>query len=425
MNRAGGTGPAVDEGGRGSVGPVSPARRPRVVVVTTWLPTGRAPALGSFVARDIAALSTVADLRVVHLVAPRVDDGVRRTYLGGTPVLRLPLRPTDPASLLAVAARLGAALRGADLVHSMAVSALAPVALARPGVPWVHTEHWSALAGSAAVRGALRDAAVWTAAQCERLPDRVVAVSEDLAESLRRLARRDVDVVPNIVRAPAPTRRPHRAPGEALEIIGVGGLIPRKRPLLAVDTVAALNSRGRPAALTWVGEGPEAAAMRDRAARLGVDLTLTGQLRPEEVPAHLARADVFLVPTLAETFFLGAAEALAAGRPVVVGARGGQRGFVRPPAGALVDSDDPAVWADAVERVLADSAGLGAAEIAAGVAAYTPEALAGAYARVYASLLDGVGADIPGWRRGTGVCPWILARTVDTGRAGGGRPPNS
>lgn len=351
-----------------------------VLVVTTWLPTVSAPATGVFVRRDIEALSRVADVRVLHLVPPGHADRDRRHLIGGVPVWEVPMSPRDPLSVARALPEVSAALAGADVLHSMAVSSLMPLALVRPDLPWVHTEHWSAFAGRAT--GA-RGVALRGIARAERLPDVVTAVSPDLAARLARLAGRDVCVVPNIVDAPPPTPRRRLAPTDVLEVVGVGGLIPRKRPLVAVDTVAELLARGRAAHLTWVGAGPLEGEVRARARLLGVPLTLTGVLPPEEVPGVLAASDVFLVPSLRETFFLGAAEALGAGRPVVVGASGGPGAFVAPPSGRMVDSADPRAFADAVEAVMEETRDLDAHDIARAVEAFTPRALAGAYADLH------------------------------------------
>src|SRR5690606_30199345 len=50
--------------------------RMRILVVTTWFPTASHLAVGAFVARDVAALATRHDVRVLHLVSPALaDDG--------------------------------------------------------------------------------------------------------------------------------------------------------------------------------------------------------------------------------------------------------------------------------------------------------------------------------------------------------------
>ena len=354
--------------------------RPRVLVVTTWLPSEGAPSTGVFVGRDIAALTRVADLRVVHLVPPGATDAVSRHLLAGVPVWQVPMSPTDPVSVLGALPHLRAALAGADVLHSMAVSSLVPLALLRPDIPWVHTEHWSAFAADPT---GPRGMALRVVASAERLPHVVAAVSPFLAHRLHDLSGRSVEVVPNVVDAPPPTPRRVLGGGDVLEVVGVGALVPRKRPLLAVEAVAAIIAGGRAARLTWVGSGPLEGQVRERARRLGVPLVLTGSVPAQRVPALLAASDVFLVPSLRETFFLGAAEALAAGRPVVVGEAGGPGFFVRPPAGIVVDSADPRDFARGVLRVMDMTSGMDAAEIARGVRAFTPAALADAYDELY------------------------------------------
>ncbi|QFG68366.1 glycosyltransferase [Ornithinimicrobium pratense] len=102
----------------------------------------------------------------------------------------------------------------------------------------------------------------------------------------------------------------------------------------------------------------------------------------------VSHADIFLLPTHAETFCLAAAEALAAGRPVVVGDSGGPSAFVAPPRGALVPPRaGAAVWADAVEQVWSQAAGLTAEQIAQDVRVrYSPTRYVDRLAAIYAPL---------------------------------------
>ena len=47
----------------------------RILVVTTWFPTPGHPAVGAFVARDVAALAARHDVRVLHLASPGFAQG--------------------------------------------------------------------------------------------------------------------------------------------------------------------------------------------------------------------------------------------------------------------------------------------------------------------------------------------------------------
>lgn len=321
----------------------------RVIAVSTWFPTTRAPSRGSFVVRDLQAIARHDEVRVVHLVPPADDDGSRRLVHEGLDVLRIPMDPKRPDQVLAAARTLRRALTGADVVHSMAFSSLLPLALRRPHVPWVHTEHWSALTTPETLAGPVR-AGLPALSRLLALPDHVTAVCEFLARPVRTIrGARPTGVVPCIVEPGPVVPRRDRADG-TLRLVSTGGLIDRKDPLVAVRTLAELVSRGLDARLTWLGEGPLREPTLALAEELGVGdrLQLPGTVDGSEVRRALAGADLFFGPTRADNFFVSAAEALVAGRPVVLGATGGQGEYVDEAVGALVDIQDPVRYADAI-----------------------------------------------------------------------------
>ena len=361
----------------------------RVTIVTTWFPTERSPGLGIFVARHAASMTAAGhSIRVVHLAVASIDDGVRRTRVMGVPVVRLPMTPSRPHEVLQARRALGPLTAGSDVVHTHAVSALLPYTLARPREPWLHTEHWSGIANRGAALGiGSRLGAQWIL-RMERRPDVVTAVSDQLAADLRILRPHGaIRTVPNEVTRPAvlTPRREVVLGRDTLHLVGVGWMGEGKRPDLAVQIVAALTGRGVPARLTWVGSGPLAERCAVLAEHLDVNLTLTGQLPGERVAEVLADGDIFLVPTLSETFFLAAAEAIAAGRPVVTGDRGAHTSFLDPSVAAFVGRKDSAdTWADAVVDLVQRCRTMSAQSIQDTLPrAFTPEEVARAYGRAY------------------------------------------
>jgi glycosyltransferase involved in cell wall biosynthesis len=93
-----------------------------------------------------------------------------------------------------------------------------------------------------------------------------------------------------------------------------GRLSPEKGVGLLLDAWRELE--GHP--LLVLGGGPEEAALRRRAAGIA-GVRFAGEVAPEAVRAALRRAAFAVAPSLAyENFPLAVAEALAAGRPVVV-----------------------------------------------------------------------------------------------------------
>lgn len=93
----------------------------------------------------------------------------------------------------------------------------------------------------------------------------------------------------------------------------VGRLAPEKNPELVLAAFSAIQQRHPGARLIWVGDGPAADGLASRhpehhfaGMRTGVDLA-----------THYASADLFLFPSLTETYGNVVAEAMASGLPVV------------------------------------------------------------------------------------------------------------
>jgi L-malate glycosyltransferase len=365
----------------------------RVLAVTTWAPTRSHPSTGAFVVKDVRALAALGhDVALVHLCPPGQLDRAapEESFFDGVPVTRIPMSTTDPRQIRAAGTLLRAMTERADLVHSMAFSTLLPMAWWRPDVPWVHTEHWSGLTAPQTLPALWRRALPVLRRLLVR-PDVVTAVCDYLADPVRQVrGKRPTTVVPCVV--PRPTPHPRRevpaagAEGDSLRLVSVGGLIPRKDPVLAVDVVAELCRRGRPAHLRMVGQGPLEADVIARATALGVAdrVDLVGTLDRAGVLAELAAADVFLGPTRGDNFFVSCAEAVLSGRPVVVGATGGQGEYLDPRVGVTVAVQEAPAYADAVEQVLRSAAGMSALEISDTIGdRFGEEAVAHAYATAY------------------------------------------
>jgi len=355
-----------------------------VLVVTTWLPTESAPESGIFVRRDIELLARDHEVEVVHLSS----TGGTLAFDGPVAISTVSMSPSDPRSVAAARRAVGERLAHVELVHSMAASALLPFRGLTVPAPWVHTEHWSGLVAPRTVPLAAR----LVLPLIDRLlarPDLVVAVGSRLAARVRRVRRGPIVVIPNAVTMAAVP--PPRRQGAGVRLLGVGGLLGAKGPDLAVGAVAELHARGHDVRLDWLGEGPMRAELERRATQLGVAdrVVLHGRVEPEQVGAALADADVFVLPTRSETFGVAIAEALAAGRPVVVGAEGEQSSFVAPPDGVLVVERDPVAYADGVEAVLLANRERSAAEIAAAARRrFTEDSRRASYADAYSEASE-------------------------------------
>lgn len=357
----------------------------RITAVTTWLPTEVAPSRGSFVVRDLHSIARHHDVRIVHLVPPQDDDQTRRLSIEGIETLRIPMNPRRPDSILWASKQLRAALVNADIVHSMAFSSLLPLSLRGPRCPWVHTEHWSAITSPGTLPAAAQ-AALPAVLQLLARPTTVTAVCEYLATPIRQVrGTRPTTVVPCVVDPHPLDERRDRSDGQ-LRLISTGGLIDRKDPLVAVRTVAELVVRGVDAHLDWVGEGPLRAEVDALATQLGISsrILLLGSKSPTEVRAALGAADLFFGPTKADNFFVSAAEAIVAGRPVVLGSTGGQGEYVDPSIGALIGVQSPGAYADAIQDVDRRTRDLTSEQISATIGdAFSTETVGRGYAETY------------------------------------------
>ncbi|MDD7687691.1 MAG: glycosyltransferase [Actinomycetaceae bacterium] len=330
----------------------------KIAYVTAWYPTSASPYTAPFVERDVMALSQIHDVRVLHI--DRSFSGREKLVRGGVLIERVGARSI--VDILRLPAQIRAFSKRADIVHSAGAFALLVLAVSGVPRPWVHTEHWSQYLRRSTLTAVL--------AQFERCPDQVLAVSSVLAQALERYGAKNVAVVPNIV--VAAEKPPERDWSRGIAIISIGALIDGKGPLDAIETVRVLREQGYQVSLTWVGAG---LLMEECVATAqGLPIRFVGAVPPEQIPQYLAQANIFLLPTKAETFCLAAAEALASGIGVVMGANGGQRDFVRPPFGALVeDPTDAGALAEAVLQVVDATRAATPADVASTVAPFSAQ----------------------------------------------------
>jgi glycosyltransferase involved in cell wall biosynthesis len=199
------------------------------------------------------------------------------------------------------------------------------------------------------------------------------------------------------------------APGAAITRLAgssSAGAVPGNRPVvLAVGRLAAQKGFGvlLEAAAAWrdldpvplvviAGDGPLAGALRARAAELGLDVLFPGHR--DDVPALLAAAAVFVLPSRWEGQPLVLQQALRAGAPVVATRVGGVPVLAGQDAALLVPPGDVRALAAAVRSVLTDPAlapRLRAAAAARAATLPTEADAVTAAVDAYASVLPGDG----------------------------------
>ena len=334
------------------------ARRLKVPFITNWYPS-RAEPLKAIWAREHAkSVLLHDDVVVLHCVGPeaklnelwRVEVENDDELLEGVPTWRMRYRhsPIPKAtyfvylwSIFQVFKHIVREGFRPDIIHVHVYDAGAPaVFVARLNrIPVVVAEHFSSF--SQTVLGPVDLAKAWLAF---RWADRVLPVSHALQDAIERYGfRARFEVIPNIADTGLffpPTEV--RSDPDVKRIVFVGQLAPVKGIPFLLNAAALLRCKRVDWHLDIVGDGKERMAYERRAAdlKLGDMVTFQGSRSRAEVAEFMRQADLFVLPSLAETFSAPAAEALACGTPVLSTRCGGPEEFIVEDVGFLVPSGD-------------------------------------------------------------------------------------
>ena len=115
------------------------------------------------------------------------------------------------------------------------------------------------------------------------------------------------------------------AHADAPVVLSVGRVAPEKNLHVVIDAYRALARRVPQARCVIVGDGPGRAALE----AANPDVIFAGTRRGEELAAYYASADLFVFPSLTETFGNVVLEAMSSGIPVVAYAEAAAREFIR------------------------------------------------------------------------------------------------
>jgi len=205
------------------------------------------------------------------------------------------------------------------------------------------------------------------------------------------------------------TRRFPALEGRRL-VLYLGRVDPKKQPEVALRALPLVRREFPDADLVVAGPGPRRYldSLAALAEGLGVagHVHFLGMLRGTEVQEAYAAASAFVLPSLQENFGLAAAEAMAAGCPVVVSRQVALASLVASHGAGRVAEPDASAVAEAVSGLLADEAGRRAAGERARALVlrrFTWPAVAAELIRAYEQLLKGAPGGAPALpRKGDG-----------------------
>lgn len=398
---------------------------PRLLFVTHNVPRFAGDAAGSFVLRLAVALQQ-AGARV-DILAPGASGLPASHHIDGVHITRVRYA-SDERMTLAYTGTMAEAVAGSwsgrfallQLLWAMRRAVSDAVQRARrEGAPYdaLHVHWWfpSGLALLAAVRSwwpplvvtmhgsDVRLAAKKPAAHplmravLQRAAVRT-AVSSWLADTASRIAAVPVEVAPmpvDVSPLRGLTSEHECSTGAAAPkrngVLFVGRLNAQKGLADLLDALALPDAQSL--TLDVVGDGPDAAALRERADTLGVAARVTwhGQLSQQDLLPRYAQARVVAMPSRGEGLGLVAVEAQLAGTPVVAYADAGLLDVVDPAhGGTLVPVGDIPALAAALSQVAGNDAEHAAQAQAHGAQArqlmlqrFAPAAVAARYLALY------------------------------------------
>ncbi len=165
-----------------------------------------------------------------------------------------------------------------------------------------------------------------------------------------------LDPTPFLQVSGAELRAAMGVPEDRPVLLHIAHLRPIKDHPTLLRACARLCEEGVDFTLWLVGYGPEETRLRALAAELGLEACCHFLGRREDIPALLAAADIAVLSSQQEGMPGALMEAMAAGRPIVATNVGGLPELVLPDeTGLLVPPGDPAAFAAALTRLLADA----------------------------------------------------------------------
>ncbi|HLC43890.1 MAG TPA: glycosyltransferase family 4 protein [Patescibacteria group bacterium] len=191
-----------------------------------------------------------------------------------------------------------------------------------------------------------------------RKTNAVVAVSSSVKSFLIKnnlVTKAQIRIIPNAIelRTPSPEIRKIKTANRAPIIGTIGNLNLQKGQAYLIEAMPKVIKMFPLATLEIIGEGEERASLKSKVESLKLERHVTLLGRTENVEKYLQRWDVFVLPSIAETFGISILEAMSAGVPVVATKVGGIVDIIENKKnGLLVPREDPEALAKSTIEVL-------------------------------------------------------------------------
>lgn len=235
-----------------------------------------------------------------------------------------------------------------DVVHSHFYDTTYAVAMVKKiyNFKLVSTEHYS---GFLNYKLKNRNVLIKRATFSYKYVDRLLAVSQSLADVIENECQKKAYVVPNVVETSifAPRRQ---TPVGKVNFISVGRLSPEKNFPLLINAFTSAYKSNNNITLDIYGSGNLQSELNNQIQKLHMDsvIKLRGFADRKVLADTMANSNVFILLSDFETFGVVYIEALAAGLPVIATDCGGPRDFVNSENGILIECKNEKAAAQAI-----------------------------------------------------------------------------
>lgn len=336
----------------------------KILFISSWYPNRLEPTNGNFVQRHAEAVAQVHQVEVLHAIG---DFNQKETFVfdekiinGIRTIVVYYKNSTHP--ILNFYRRMKAYQKGyqmlsqPDLVHANVLhnSMFFAVYLKkRYGIPFVITEHWTALRKINA--GTTPKSIKLTAKIIGNQADYILPVSYDLQKGLENLQiTTSMKVIPNVVNTslfgPAKDRV------NEFTFIHVSNLIPRKNPEKILATAIRLLNKGFRFRLQLGGDGNDEilAKLKTTVEKSGHQdkIEIFGMQSISQIADRMRKSNCFILFSNDENQPCVIAEAFASGLQVISTNVGGIAEFLPQDFGVLLDSPDEIQLENAMVRLM-------------------------------------------------------------------------
>lgn len=275
-----------------------------------------------------------------------------------------------------------------DVIHAhfYSIAAIASVLKQKFDVPFVVTEHSSKLNRNIKE---ISELDVKLAQKAYKNADRVVTVSNALAQNLKENFDVDAVVINNIVDV-AKFQYVKREPKDVFTFISVGNLIQIKGFDLLIEAFADAFNDDKSVSLKIVGAGPERERLQAIVNQYDMSdrIILLNEVGRDKLKDIYRDGDAFVLASRSETFGVVFIEAMATGLPVVATDCGGPSDIVNEKNGYLIPVNDKQALVDALIKMHDNAYSFNTLEISEMcIKKFSPENIANSLMEVFTEVV--------------------------------------